>query len=140
MVTGFQQWGLRTYESYIRKDDKVENRRKAPSTMAVVRKSPRQKINYLSLRTGKKKHRGERMEVLKSMGDLHDTYEELFAPAFLMHAWVEVEYEYNIIVSGSIRRMMRSLHRDARRGRLSEKVLLPVKYGTTVWEFQPPFI
>ena len=98
--------------------------------MELVLKATQQKNKLLSAVYGEERI-DDRMNALGFLGDLRDTYEHLFTPARIMHVWDEMEYDHNIIVDESIRRMQQALHRAARREISKEKSLLPIKEGTS---------
>ena len=124
LVGDVQPWVLRTYGDYARKEDKLQARIKNPTTMAAVLKAIKQQNNLVSAVYGQE-HLEVRMGAMKSMGDLHGAYEELFIPTFLMHVWGEMTFEYYVIVEESIRRTLQALPKYARRERLKERSFPP---------------
>lgn len=86
LARDFAPWGLNSCEDYIGKNDKPEERSRPPSAMGVISRTIKQQKNAFGAVYGEA-HISERLEALSPMGDLRESYEEFFAPAFLMSVW-----------------------------------------------------
>ena len=105
------------------------------ASIAVVPKSINQKNKRFIAVYGQEQIE-PRMDDSKFMDDLRVAYGDWSIPTFLMHVWGDMTFEYNIVIAESIRRMLQAFPKSARRGRLKERSLIPLKDGTTVWN--PP--
>ena len=138
LARDFVPWGLNGFEDYIRKDDKMEPRTKPPVVMNVISRAIKQQVKLFGAVYGEE-HVAERLEALSFMEDLHERYEEFFSPTFLMSVWDEMTFEYSMVVTEGIRRMLQALPKGARRDKLKEKALTPCLDGTATWKFPVTF-
>ena len=56
-----------------------------------------------------------------------------------MTVWGEMTFEYTMVVTESIRRMLQALPKGARRDKLKERALTPKPDGATTWKFPVTF-
>ena len=56
-----------------------------------------------------------------------------------MAVWGDMMYEYTMVMMDGIRRLLQSLQKGARRGKLKERALTPRADGTTTWKFPVTF-
>ena len=138
LARDFAPWGLNSFEDYVRKDEKIEGRGKAPTAMNVISRAIKQQIKIFGAVYGEE-HVMERLEALSFLEDLHESYEEFFSPSFLMAVWDEMTFEYLMVVTEGIRRMLQALPKGARRDKLKEKALTPRMDGSATWKFPITF-
>ena len=138
LARDFVPWDLGSFEDYVRKDDKFEARSRPPAAMNVITRAIKQQIKLFGAVYGEE-HISERMEALSFLEELHESYEEFFSPIFLMAVWDEMVFEYTMVVTEGIRRLLQSLPKSARRDKLKERALTPKPDGTTIWKFPVTF-
>ena len=138
LARDFVPWDLSSFEDHVRKDDKVEGRGRPPTAMNIISRAIKQQIKIFGAVYGEE-HVEERLEALSFLEDLHESYEEFFSPTFLMAVWDEMTFEYTMVVTEGIRRMLQALPKGARRDKLKERALTPRIDGSTTWKFPITF-
>ena len=104
----------------------------------MIARAAKQQIKIFGAIYGEE-HIEERTDALAFLEGIRESYEEFFSPSFLMAVWGEMTFEYIMVVTEGIRRMLQALPKGARRDKLKERALTPRPDGATVWKFPVTF-